>query len=101
MMEAPDSPPDTQSVSASSQPFSAQQPTSQSSGGSRSNTEAKLNHGAPGSSWNNKKFYEEYERVYAQVIDQSWDNSEFSSRAHLLEELGTDGLDSQIRGSFT
>lgn len=33
--------------------------------------------GAPGSSWNTKKFNEEYDRTGANVLDKDWDQSEF------------------------
>lgn len=34
--------------------------------------------GAPGSSWNNKKFHEEFERAQNALVDKDFDHSEFS-----------------------
>lgn len=74
MMEAPDSPPDThQTMANQSAPLSG----SQAVGSSRANGDTKPNHGAPGSSWNNKKWHDEYERAYSHLLDQDWDASEF------------------------
>jgi len=70
MMEAPDSPPETFNNS-----FDGNS-NSQAAGGNRASSESsKVNHGAPGSSWNTKKFREEYDRVYNGLLDQNWDHS--------------------------
>ncbi|PVH74762.1 hypothetical protein DL98DRAFT_575501 [Cadophora sp. DSE1049] len=79
-MEAPDSPPETNHASSSSQipPTPTQANTSggrvngEGSGGSSSNTKA--NFGAPGSSWMTKKFNEEYEKAEANLLDRGWEN---------------------------
>ena len=74
MMEAPDSPPDAHHATANqSAPLSA----SQAASGGRTNGDSKTNHGAPGSSWNNKKWHDEYERASVQLLDQDWDHSGF------------------------
>lgn len=36
---------------------------------------AKVNFGAPGSSWQTKKFNDEYERAESQLLDRNWDHS--------------------------
>jgi hypothetical protein len=79
MMEGPDSPPDSHHlpIANHSVPVSG----SQAAGGNRANGDTKVNHGAPGSSWNNKKWHEDYERAYTQILDQTWDHSEFDSLA--------------------
>jgi hypothetical protein len=84
VMEAPDSPPETNQVPTAnhSAALSGSQTaaSSQVAGGNRG-SETKINHGAPGSSWNNKKWQEEYERSYALLLDQNWDPCEFGSLA--------------------
>ena len=40
--------------------------------GSSGKDEPKVNFGAPGSSWNTKKFTDEYDREYAKVVDKDW-----------------------------
>jgi hypothetical protein len=82
MMEAPDSPPELSYATLANQSFSAQTPSSsQQSNSGRVNGEAnaKVNHGAPGSSWQTKKFTEEYERAQNALLDQNWDHGEFAS----------------------
>jgi hypothetical protein len=74
MMEAPDSPPDAHHAAANQ---SAPLSSGQGANGSRANGETKTNHGAPGSTWNNKKWHDEYERASNQLLDQDWDNSKF------------------------
>jgi hypothetical protein len=82
MMEAPDSPPETQN-SAAGLPFSPQSPGSsqqtQQANTSRANSDsaAKVNHGAPGSSWSSKRFHDDYERAMNSLLDQNWDQSKF------------------------
>ncbi|KAL2067126.1 hypothetical protein VTL71DRAFT_1550 [Oculimacula yallundae] len=80
-MEAPDSPPETTHANTSSQasaPSSTLANTSGrvngdgGSGGGSSST--KINFGAPGSSWQTKKFSEEYEKAEANMLDRSWEN---------------------------
>jgi hypothetical protein len=68
MADAPDSP-----VQTSSQQFQSSQQTLQ---GIKVNAEKS---GAPGSSWNTKKFNEEYERAIIGVLDKDWDHSELFS----------------------
>jgi hypothetical protein len=83
MMEAPDSPPETQNSSAdpsfSSQAPSGSQQNNQQANTSRSNGDsaAKVNHGAPGSTWYTKKFYDEFERASNSLQDQNWDHGMF------------------------
>jgi hypothetical protein len=36
-------------------------------------------HGEPGSSWNTKKFQDEYEKAYSQLLDKGWSMSEWAS----------------------
>lgn len=35
--------------------------------------------GVPGSSWNTKKYHEDYERVYSTLLDQNWDQGRIAS----------------------
>ncbi|KAF5870030.1 uncharacterized protein Bfra_010176 [Botrytis fragariae] len=64
-MEAPDSPPDLYSAhNHSNTPATTP---------SKSATQEKVNHGAPGSSWNSKKFQEEYDRACEGLVDKNWD----------------------------
>jgi hypothetical protein len=74
-MEAPDSPPDV-IFSPSSTPQA--QSTQQAANPARANgdSSAKINFGAPGSSWQTKKFIDEYERAENQLLDRQWDHSE-------------------------
>ena len=76
MMEAPDSPPETSHlpVLANSSQLSSSAQTNSNRVNGESNT--KVSHGAPGSTWTTKKFQEEYERANTQVLDQNWDASE-------------------------
>ena len=94
MMEAPDSPPDAHHNPAVANQ-SASLAASQTGTGSRANGETKANHGAPGSSWNNKKWHDEYERASCQLLDQDWNHGEFGarliSREGLINWLGTYG----------
>lgn len=76
MMEAPESPPDVHHNAAVANQ-SAALAGSQIGPGNRANGEAKTNHGAPGSSWNNKKWHDEYERASSQLLDQDWNHSKF------------------------
>ncbi|TAQ88517.1 hypothetical protein B7494_g3157 [Chlorociboria aeruginascens] len=71
MMEAPDSPPE---VSPHAGP-AAVSPTQQHP--SSRNGEPRINHGPPGSSWNTKKFQDEYDRVYNGLQDQNWDHTRY------------------------
>jgi hypothetical protein len=80
MMEAPDSPPEApQSFAGPSSSFlqspNSSQPTNHQANTSRSNGDsaAKVNHGAPGSSWTSKKFHDEYERAMNSLLDKNWD----------------------------
>lgn len=78
MMEAPDSPPDLSQISSPNQSISQAQSggsQQQQATGSRVNGDTRVNHGAPGSSWASKKFHDEYDRAYASLLDQQWDNS--------------------------
>ncbi|KAG0649961.1 hypothetical protein D0Z07_3971 [Hyphodiscus hymeniophilus] len=85
MMEAPDSPPEAPSSSAGpSSSIQLQSPidsgdTNHKANSSRSNGDsaAKVNHGAPGSSWSTKKFHEEYDRACGSLLDQNWDSTKF------------------------
>jgi hypothetical protein len=78
MVEAPDSPPDVHhNAPVANQ--SASLSGSQTGNGNRGNGETKTNHGAPGSSWNNKKWHDENERASAQLLDQEWNHGEFGS----------------------
>ncbi|TEY40910.1 hypothetical protein BOTCAL_0414g00090 [Botryotinia calthae] len=66
-MEAPDSPPELYSApSHNSSDTPATTP-------SKNATQEKVNHGAPGSSWNSKKFKEEYDRAWEGLLDRNWD----------------------------
>jgi hypothetical protein len=93
MMEAPDSPPDTHHAAAN-QSISLSGP--QTASGSRANGETKTNHGAPGSSWNNKKWHEEYERASSQLLDQDWNHGESDFCAFFFTELGLIRLCSDV-----
>jgi hypothetical protein len=78
MMEAPDSPPH---ISSQNLPptFSQIKPNQSNQSAARVNgdgTGAKANFGAPGSSWNNKKFAEEHQRAYEMQTDKDWDPGE-------------------------
>lgn len=59
MWDIPTSPPDTTTISTSTQ----SQPPS------------KAIQGAPGASWNSKKGHEEYEKAFEKVLDKNWDAS--------------------------
>ncbi|CZR62062.1 uncharacterized protein PAC_11959 [Phialocephala subalpina] len=77
MMEAPDSPPELDRVVSPTQSFASlpsgsQQPSS-SSGRVNGESGAKVNFGAPGSSWQTKKFNEEYDKMESQLLDKSWE----------------------------
>ena len=37
----------------------------------------KITHGAPGSSWQSKKFNEDYEKAFSNLMDQNWDNGKY------------------------
>ncbi|RFU36015.1 hypothetical protein B7463_g402, partial [Scytalidium lignicola] len=37
--------------------------------------------GAPGSSWNTKKYHEDYERAYSTLLDQNWDHAKYGDTA--------------------
>ncbi|KAI9644940.1 hypothetical protein NHQ30_006974 [Ciborinia camelliae] len=67
MMETPDSPPDLYAHNYFSSDTPVTSPTKSAA------TQDKVNHGAPGSSWNSKKFREEYERVWDTLVDKNWD----------------------------
>lgn len=74
MMDTPDSPPETQTLSGPSSSFTGPQP--QYNGGkalSKTEEASKINHGVPGSSYSSKKFQEDYERAYNSLIDKNWD----------------------------
>ncbi|KUJ07941.1 uncharacterized protein LY89DRAFT_742240 [Mollisia scopiformis] len=73
MMEVPDSPPEFER--SPMQSFASQPSGSQSSNAVRVNgeTATKVNYGAPGSSWQTKKFNEEYEKMESQLLDKQWD----------------------------
>jgi len=85
MIDAPDSPPHDSGTWQTSGPqgplrdFTTNQPLSPpSNAGSRANGETKIHFGAPGSSWNTKKFSEEYERTDLNLVDRQW-NSMFNA----------------------
>jgi len=78
MMEAPDSPPE-QHVMFSPIQASQGQTSQQAANPTRTNGDAKVNFGAPGSSWQTKKFNDEYERAENQLLDRQWDHSEHHS----------------------
>ncbi|ESZ93627.1 hypothetical protein SBOR_6005 [Sclerotinia borealis F-4128] len=67
MMEAPDSPPD---FFAPNHSFTDTPNTTPSRS---AQSQDKVNHGAPGSSWNSKKFREDYDRVWDGLMDKNWD----------------------------
>jgi len=73
MLEAPDSPPDFER--SPTQSFANQPANSQPSSSSRVNGESssKVNYGAPGSSWQTKKFNEEYDKMESQLLDKIWE----------------------------
>ncbi|KAM0140419.1 hypothetical protein ACHAP3_002724 [Botrytis cinerea] len=70
-MEAPDSPPELYSAPSHN---SSDTPVTTPS---KNATQEKVNHGAPGSSWNSKKFKEEYDRAWEGLLDRNWDGSKF------------------------
>jgi hypothetical protein len=76
MMEAPDSPPE-QHIMFSPTHASQAQSSQQATNPARTNGDnsAKVNFGAPGSSWQTKKFNDEYERAESQLLDRQWDHS--------------------------
>lgn len=81
MMEAPDSPPEpshAESTSLPSHPSSSQQTQQAGVSSGRVNGEGntKPSYGAPGSSWQTKKFSEDYERAMRELIHQEWDACE-------------------------
>ncbi|TVY93534.1 hypothetical protein LAWI1_G000414 [Lachnellula willkommii] len=67
MADAPDSP-----IQTSSQQFHSPQ----HSQGSRANG-AEKSSGAPGSTWNTKKFNEEYDRAMMGILDKDWDHTKY------------------------
>ncbi|PQE06408.1 hypothetical protein CJF32_00002448 [Rutstroemia sp. NJR-2017a WRK4] len=67
-MDMPESPPD---MTFTNNGFSETPATTPS----KTNDPSKINHGAPGSSWNTKKFREEYDRAYESLIDKNWDGA--------------------------
>jgi hypothetical protein len=79
-MDAPDSPPDFtpgsdiyQAASRSAtQPFRDASQAQQANTGIRVNGETKIHFGAPGSSWQTKKFSEEFERAESGLLDKQW-----------------------------
>jgi hypothetical protein len=73
MLEAPDSPPDFER--SPTQSFAGQPANAQASSSSRVNGESssKVNFGAPGSSWQTKKFNEEYDKMESQLLDKNWE----------------------------
>lgn len=73
MMEAPDSPPEFER--SPTQSFAGQPSGSQASSAGRVNGDSgtKVNYGAPGSSWQTKKFNEEYEKMESQLLDKQWE----------------------------
>jgi hypothetical protein len=77
MMEIPDSPPEQHSMFSPTSASQAQN-SQQASNPTRTNGDnsAKVNFGAPGSSWQTKKFNDEYERAESQLLDRTWDHSE-------------------------
>ncbi|PMD64086.1 uncharacterized protein K444DRAFT_583824 [Hyaloscypha bicolor E] len=80
MMEIPDSPPE-QHIMFSPTNISQAQGSQQAANPARTNGDnsAKVNFGAPGSSWQTKKFNDEYERAESQLLDRNWDHSECNS----------------------
>ncbi|KAE8452390.1 hypothetical protein EG329_001090 [Mollisiaceae sp. DMI_Dod_QoI] len=74
MMEAPDSPPEFERISPTqsftSPPSGSQQPNT---GRVNGESGAKVNYGAPGSSWQTKKFNEEYDKIESQLLDKQWE----------------------------
>jgi hypothetical protein len=77
MMETPDSPPEQGAMFSPT--FTPQaQSSQQAANPARANgdSNAKVNFGAPGSSYSTKKFVDEYERAENQLLDRQWDNSE-------------------------
>lgn len=77
MMEAPDSPPETshvpqQSSNQSQSSGSAQQ--ANTSGRVNGDSGTKVNFGAPGSSWQTKKFNDEYEKTESMLLDRQWES---------------------------
>ncbi|PBP22551.1 hypothetical protein BUE80_DR006534 [Diplocarpon rosae] len=66
-LDTPDSPPESSHLERQSAG-----PQGASLG--RANGDAKTNFGAPGSSYQTKKFGEEYEKVEAQLLDRQWEN---------------------------
>ena len=74
-MSIPDSPPhehDTSQASNQSAPAAASQAQNSGFSGGRG-VEQKPGHGAPGSSWNSKKFMDEYNRVLHSLLDNNND----------------------------
>lgn len=82
MMDAPDSPPEMPSASIgnlittlSSGSSKDTSPMTMAPPASKASGETKVSFGAPGSSWNTKKFSEEYERAEATLLDKNWNAS--------------------------
>jgi len=78
MMEAPDSPPE-QGIMFSPTSTSQAQSSHQAANHARANgdSNAKVNFGAPGSSYSTKKFMDEYERAENQLLDRQWDHTKY------------------------
>jgi hypothetical protein len=83
MMDIPDSPPTPENTSHGNdngQSLTGSQTLNVNGGakgaaaarGSANKEDPKINFGAPGSSWNTKKFNDEYDREYNKVIDKEW-----------------------------
>jgi len=82
MAEAPDSPPEISHLPAPAQSFTTHLTSSAQPTSSRVNGEAaKVNHGAPGSTWSTKKYQDEYDRACSSLVDQNWDNRKYGDTA--------------------
>ncbi|RDW66266.1 hypothetical protein BP6252_09901 [Coleophoma cylindrospora] len=74
MAEAPDSPPAEVSNSNNFVSASESSSSNQVNGGGSA---AKISSGAPGATWNNKKFMEDYHRADATLVDRDWDATRY------------------------
>jgi hypothetical protein len=84
MMDAPDSPPETQTTSGGpTSSFSVSNGAQQNnhlanSSKSKGDDAAKDSHGAPGSSWSSKKSRDEYDRAASLLVDRQWNQGKLS-----------------------
>ena len=77
MVEAPDSPPHDSDMSPTDNQSAYANTLFPSNSNSNSNVRGsgvrKIDHGAPGSAWSSKKFQEEYNRAFNNLLDRDTD----------------------------